>query len=404
MKLRKINNFDKFEVHGTLLLSEIEIEGVLKSDGNNYKLSFNTEHVLEINESINECEFTTVKGETLFLINGVQSGQNRNFPGRSEFEYLFTQIWLSSSHTYIPNSFDSVKVKFSGLKKNIKNSPFNIKINSDETEYTISINTDNLKKKIATLDDITLYSLCNTKRSITRSGESNFQYENMLQLKYNTDTNSDKCISDALNLSYIFSLITNEKHKIENIILSSNSDNYRVFLDLPFDFKEYHKTSITYITSDFLKQYSPKIFSFFYSNQNLLEDIFSGYIKLMYSTKFINHYLVDLLKLNEGLHRRFISNKKTNLVDRYKELLRFLDDDLQIYLKNVVNYDESLHNFLKDFRHYHSHYYPIEKKTKYTNDSIFNVSKYVLQLHKAFILTKIGIPSKDIITLLKNTH
>lgn len=147
MKLRKINNFDKFEVHGTLLLSEIEIEGVLKSDGNNYKLSFNTEHVLEINESINECEFTTVKGETLFLINGVQSGQNRNFPGRSEFEYLFTQIWLSSSHTYIPNSFDSVKVKFSGLKKNIKNSPFNIKINSDETEYTISINTDNLKKK-----------------------------------------------------------------------------------------------------------------------------------------------------------------------------------------------------------------------------------------------------------------
>lgn len=44
------------------------------------------------------------------------------------------------------------------------------------------------------------------------------------------------------------------------------------------------------------------------------------------------------------------------------------------------------------------------KKPKYINDCIFNVSKYVLQLYKAFILTKIGITSKEIIILLKNTH
>ena len=78
----------------------------------------------------------------------------------------------------------------------------------------------------------------------------------------------------------------------------------------------------------------------------------------MYTPKFIEHYLVDLLKINEGLHRRLVSNQQIILIDRYKDLFHSLDNELQNYLKSIVNYDEKLHDYLKDYRHYYSHYFP----------------------------------------------
>ncbi|MDU9352052.1 hypothetical protein [Staphylococcus warneri] len=396
MKLKKINNLDYFEISGTLFLSGIEENGVLKSDGSNYILSFNTKIELEFDESIDECQFLTVKGEKLFLRYGVRSLYNLNFPGKTEYEYVFTQIWLSVSHTDIPETFDSVSIKFSGLKKNINHTPFNIKHNRVDNEYIVSIDRENLKKEIISLNEISLYSLCNMNNKIYRFNESKFQYENVLKLEYKNFIDSEKCISDALNIAYIFSFITNEKHKIESVILSSNDNSYKVFLDLPFDFKEYHKSSITYFTNDFFRNYLSNIYSFFHNNRDSFEDIFSSYIKLMYTPKFIDHYLVDLLKINEGLHRRFVPNDKIYLVDRYK--------DLQDYLKSIVNYDDSLHDYLKNFRHYHSHYFSPSEKPTYSKDNIINISKYTLQLHKSFIMFKIGIPSSEIISLLKCTH
>ena len=109
---------------------------------------------------------------------------------------------------------------------------------------------------------------------IYRFNESKFQYENVLKLEYKNFIDSEKCISDALNIAYIFSFITNEKHKIESVILSSNDNSYKVFLDLPFDFKEYHKSSITYFTNDFFRNYLSNIYSFFHNNRDSFEDIF----------------------------------------------------------------------------------------------------------------------------------
>ncbi|WAE41707.1 hypothetical protein LQ944_04760 [Staphylococcus pasteuri] len=404
MKLRKLNNTDNFEISGTLLLAGSEEQGILKSDGSNFTLSFSTDIELKLEEVIQECEFMTVKGETLYLRNGVLSKCSTNFPGGNEFEYLFTQIWISISHKKIPETFDSVSIKFSGLKKNINQTPFSIKHNRKNNEYIINIDSENLKKEIISLNEVSLCLLCNMNNKINRFNESNFQYENALKLEYKNSYYSEKCISDALNIAYIFSFITNEKHKIESVILSSDSNSYRVFLDLPFDFKEYHKTSITHITNGFFQKHLSKIYEFFYSNRDSFEDIFSSYIKLMYTPKFIEYYLVDLLKINEGLHRRLVSNDQINLVDRYKDLLFSLDNDLQDYLKSIVNYDDSLHDYLKNYRHYYSHYFPHTEKPTYSKDNIINISKYTLQLHKSFILFKIGIPSSEIISLLKCTH
>ncbi|MGA4514336.1 ApeA-like protein/HEPN superfamily Apea-like protein [Staphylococcus caledonicus] len=404
MKLKKCNNTDHFEVSGTLVLFDFKETGILKSDGSNYQLSFNTSTKLDFEENIQECQFITVKGETLYLRNGILSHHSRNFPGSNEFEYLFTQIWVSISHLEIPDTFDSVSVKFSGLKENINHTPFNIGRDKTHNKYTISIDNANLKKEIISLDKVHFSSICKTNCKLNRFNEITFYYENLLKFQYENNLTSEKCISDALNIAYIFSFITNEKHKIESIILYSKEDAFKVFVNLPLDFQEYHKTSITHITKNFLYKYLANIYSFFYNNHDSFEDIFSNYIKLMYTPKFIEHYLVDLLKINEGLHRRFVSNQQINLVERYKDLFYSLDDELQSYLKSIINYDETLHDYLKNYRHYYSHYFPLSEKPIYPKDNLINTSNYVLQLHKSFIMFKIGIPSNEIIDLLKITH
>lgn len=258
-----------------------------------------------------------------------------NFPGSNEFEYLFTQIWVSISHTEIPNTFDSISVKFSGLKENINHIPFDIKYNQTNNEYTISIDKANLKKEIISLNEVRLSSICKTNRKRTRLNEITFQYENSLKFEYKNNLTSDKCISNALNIAYIFSFITNEKHKIKSIILYSKKEAFRVFVDLPFNFKEIHKTKITYVT---------------------------------------------------------------------KDLFQSLDNELQYYLKSLINYDEKLHGYLKEYRRYYSHYFPPSEKPIYQKDNIFNISNFVLQLHKFFIMYKIGIPSSEIVSLLKIIH
>ena len=64
----------------------------------------------------------------MYLRNGILSMHTINFPGSNQYEYLFTQIWVSISHTEIPKTFDSISVKFSGLKENINHIPFDIKM------------------------------------------------------------------------------------------------------------------------------------------------------------------------------------------------------------------------------------------------------------------------------------
>ena len=141
---------------------------------------------MDYEERINQCQFITAKGETLYLRNGILSRHTINFPGSNEYEYLFTQIWVSISHTEIPKTFDSISVKFSGLKENINHIPFDIKRDQTNNEYTISIDKANLKKEIISLNEVRLSSACKINRKRTRFNEITFQYENSLKFEYKT--------------------------------------------------------------------------------------------------------------------------------------------------------------------------------------------------------------------------
>lgn len=74
-----------------------------------------------------------------------------------------------------------------------------------------------------------------------------------------------------------------------------------------------------------------------------------------------------------------------------------MDEDLQNYLKSTFVYDEKIHNYLKDFRNYYSHFFPTGEKPHYDKDSDLNINHYVIQLHKAYIYYNMQIPTEDII-------
>ncbi|HGZ4765096.1 TPA: HEPN domain-containing protein, partial [Staphylococcus aureus] len=191
---------------------------------------------------------------------------------------------------------------------------------------------------------------------------------------------------------------------IYNITLFSDTGSYRYFVQTPYKFNENHKNNIISTTSEFVEKYFATIYKYFYQNAEYFNDIFDYYINIMYTTKFISPNLVDLLRINEGIHRRITGDKKMNLKERYKNLLYSLDLELQEYLKSIFNYSEEIHNYLKKFRHYYSHFFPVGEKPSYNKDTKLNIMNYVLQLHKSYVFSNMGIPANDIIELLKVTH
>ncbi|MBM0846223.1 ApeA-like protein/HEPN superfamily Apea-like protein [Staphylococcus epidermidis] len=405
MKLGKINNFDKFNVKGSFYLTNDLISGELIGDGENFKLTFHLETSPNLEKNIDKLLFYTTEGETLILLNGLQTKLKFSFPGFYEIDYVFTQFCCSLQTNDLSKDFSGVSINFSNLKNNLKKSPFenSEKEGEDEVLYSILVKKGK-DNKILALKNSTLFYKHYPKIKHSNNNELTFHYDSVLKKKYNNKTSLDQCINDAVTFTYLFSFITNEKHKIYNITLFSDIGNYRYFVQTPYKFNENHKNNIISTTSEFVEKYFAIIYKYFYQNTEYFSDIFDYYINIMYTTKFISPNLVDLLRINEGIHRRITGDKKMNLKERYKNLLHSLDPELQNYLKSIFNYSEEIHNYLKEFRHYYSHFFPVGEKPSYNKDTKLNIMNYVLQLHKSYVFSNMGIPSKDIIELLKVTH
>ncbi|PTI97755.1 hypothetical protein BU019_12385 [Staphylococcus simulans] len=410
IKLKDKMMNEEFEVYGRFKYENQNYEGVLSNDGSLYKLKFNSTEIepFNKNKTIKSIEFYTTNGEYLIIQNGVNYKERFNFPGFYEFEYVFNEFWLSIDGATLPEHFIKAQVNFSGLKEYMRYSPYTIETNAENSYYKINFN----KKAVRTIScakDMILKINCHCNINTSDNFEMRFKYKNYLNIEYYNLKPSGKCISDSLDLRNLFSLITNEKHKLYEVILvsfeeeSEKSNRFKIFRRLPFEFKEYHKMSQRYEISNFLNKNLEKIFVYFNENKDLFEDIFSSYIKLLYTDRFVSSYLAELLKMNEGLHLRITGTQK-NLVKRYKEIFYSLDNDLKVHLKGLVNFKTDIFYYLKDYRNYYSHYFPVKRKPTYKWDNDLRIGEFVLQLHKSYLLTQIGIPSKDIVKILKVTH
>ncbi|MHD0396409.1 HEPN domain-containing protein [Staphylococcus simulans] len=410
MKLKKKCLYETFEVRGRFKLDGNSYEGVFKSDGSHFRLAFTKSAEKKFEDKIGQLYFSTSRGEMLILNKGLLAKTERHFRGLDTLEYLFTEFWLSVDHASIPASFMGGKIKFSGLKAYALQSPFHIEYEFYDNTYKVQV-SENLKTEITSdIADRTLSVVSHGQIKSNQYQELSFQYENWLRLDYTDKHKKDECIHDLLDLVYLYSFITNERHQVEEIILMSYNkktkanEHFKLFMNLPYEFTPYHKTSHTYEINAFLNQYFKVIYKFYCAHKSLFDDTFNSFMDLLYTTKFVNHYLAELLKISEGVHRRFTGKKSTTLKKRYEDMLSSLDIELITYLKSLVHYNKSLNKYLKNYRNYYSHYFPSLDKPIYQHDTDERIGEYVVQLHKAFILTQIGIPPREIIKLLKVTH
>lgn len=406
-KIKDLKIFDPFKVTGFIQYGETNYQCVFESDGENFKLLITVLDYGKLEtfeDSIDSLLFKTVENETLILKKGVVSNCKLHTSGISQKEYVFLEFYCSLSHKELPDTFTGFTLNFSNLKYLINDSPFTYakKDEPDKRYYNVVVdNTSN--KELLTLDDLKLsYNTFLWQTEISSFREINFKYYNNLEITYFTKTSLKEIMHEVTKLPYIFSFITNEKHKIYKINLMNGDDHYICFISLPYNFKEYHRKINLPFLSDFTKRNFDCIYEYFHKDQDDIDILFFNFIKVMYTKKFVINDTADMLRINEGIHRAISKKPKLDLIKRYKDMLESLDPYLQEYLESTFVYNPEIHNYLKEFRHYHSHYY--DKELVSYPDSDINIFNYTVQLHKAYVLNDIGIDSKDIVKLLKNTH
>lgn len=406
-KIKYLNIFDPFKVTGFIQYDETDYQCVFESDGENFKLLITVLDYGKLDtfeDSIDSLLFKTEEGETLILKKGVVSNWKQHTSGFSQKEYVFLEFYCSTNHKELPDTFTGFTLNFSNLKHLINDSPFTyeIKHEPDRSFYDVVVDKTS-NKELLKLDDLELsYNTFLWQTEISSYREINFKYYNNLEISYFNKTTLKEIMSEVTKLPYIFSFITNEKHKIYKINLMNGDDHYICFISLPYNFKEYHrKINLPYL-SDFIKRNFTYIYEYFHKNQNDIDILFFNFIKVMYTKKFVINDTADMLRINEGIHRAISKKRDMTLIKRYKNMFESLDTHLQEHLKSTFDYNPEIHNYLKEFRHYHSHYY--DKELVSYPDSDINIFNYTVQLHKAYVLNTIGIDSKDIVDLLKKTH
>ncbi|CAG7914997.1 hypothetical protein SSCS72_02818 [Mammaliicoccus sciuri] len=406
-KIKDLKIFDPFNVTGFIRYGETDYQCVFESDGENFKLLITVLDYGKLDtfeDSIDSLLFTTVEGETLILKKGVVSNCKQHTSGISQKEYVFLEFYCSLSHKELPDTFSGFTLNFSNLKYLINDSPFTYakKDEPDKRYYDVIVDKTS-NKEILKSDDLKLsYNTFLWQTEISSFREINFKYYNNLEISYFTKTSLKEIMHEVTKLPYIFSFITNEKHKIYKINLKNDADHYICFISLPHNFKEYHRKINLPFLSDFMKRNFYLIYKYFHENKNDIDILFFNFIKVMYTKKFVINDTADMLRINEGIHRAISKNPDMTLIKRYKNMFESLDPHLQEHLKSTFVYNPEIHNYLKEFRHYHSHYY--DKELVSYPDSEINIFNYTVQLHKAYVLNDIGIDSKDIVELLKNTH
>ncbi|WP_312683546.1 hypothetical protein [Mammaliicoccus sciuri] len=406
-KIKDLNIFDPFKVTGIINYDEANYNCVFESDGENFKLLFTVLDYKDYDtfqDSIDSLSLNTVEGETLILKRGVVSNWKQYFPGYYQKEYVFLEFYCSLSHKELPDTFSGFTLNFSNLKYLINDSPFTYakKDEPDKCFYDVVVDKTS-NKKLLKLDDLKLsYNTFLWQTEISSYREINFKYYNNLEISYFNKTTLKEIMSEVTKLPYIFSFITNEKHKIYKITLMNENDHYICFISLPYNFKEYHRKINSPFLSGFIKRNFKFIYEYFHKNQNDIDILFFNFIKIMYTKKFVINDTADMLRINEGIHRAISKKRDMTLIERYKNMFESLDTHLQEHLKSTFDYNPEIHNYLKEFRHYHSHYY--DKELVSYPDSDINIFNYTVQLHKAYVLNAIGIDSKDIVDLLKKTH
>ena len=147
---------------------------------------------------------------------------------------------------------------------------------------------------------------------------------------------------------------------------------------------------LTFQVKPFLNRRFSEFVDGYFNNEDKLTDIFDTYVNYIYKPIYEDDYLLSHIVILEGLHRRFICDKDITLKIRLEEMFKSLDREIINSIFSEIELDEKFISYLKDFRHYHSHFFDINKKPRIDGNKI-EIAKLIRKVIKEFIYLKINV-------------
>lgn len=282
------------------------------------------------------------------------------------------------------------------------------------SEISVSVNTDEVKNPIASVDVNNLTTL-NLKKNVFFNGSvyhlnPTFKQSTFLQIQKQNKTSISDFLSDIDLFEKFMSLASLSTIKVANISLY-DENNYQ---ELDNKDKVFHPIELFYVQRD-VEKVKTKEFDFLISYSQI-EDIFPEIIRKWYSdtsditpirthliqsvkskTVFDSTDFLIVIQAIEGFCIRF--RKEQALTKELEDLLNeFKDIDkvkqLEIDIKSVV-----------DSRHYYSHFMNKSKKPNTLDGlELYNLTKKLRILLICCLLNFIGIENKRINELLNESN
>lgn len=374
---------------------ENPVSGVLEYDNNQINLSYVRKHFFMDQEEDNysQVEFVTSEGEVLRLVNGLVIKQKSNSRNVTTYNVDFQYIMLDlHPEKDMRDSFSVIKFTCTYFKDIFSNSPFRFISHNRETFYkeikadvngTLGICL--LNPKIEISDKITAH-----EKNQEGGNVLSYSYTPYIRVKFFEDFELNNLMSEVIRLKNLFSFLMDSKILVEELFISSGDKTYKIFWsnekDVNISMKTYKLNSDV---RPLVKKHFAEIVSNFYLQEELFDDLFDTYINNLYKPIYADDYLVSQIIILEGLYIRFkVGPKNVRLKNMLENIIEETYELESATFNSTIKIDDSIINFLKEFRHYHSHLYERHRKPA-TDLDLYELALTLKEIIHEFISSKL---------------
>lgn len=402
MKFRKMKMTDKKLTHGLCYFDgdEIPVSGLLEYDNNQIKLSYVRNHFFMDDEKdeYSRMEFVTSEGEVLVLRDGLVVNQKSNTRNVTTyyivFQYMLVDLKPDSDQD---DSFHTFKFTCTYFKDVFSNSPFQFKSHDREMFYKeIKANVNStlgvclLDPKIEIRDSITAF-----EKNQEEGNVLSYEYTPYIQVKFFDKNDFYQMINEIARLKNLFSFIMDSKILVEELFINSEKKAYKVFWTNEKDIKVSTKTyKLNSDIRPLVKNHFAEIVLNYYKKEELFDDLFDTYVSNLYKPFYVDDYLVSQIIIIEGLYVRFKVGPKVTLKEMLKNVIEKSYALGSAKFDSRIKIDDYIINFLKDFRHYHSHLYERHRKPDIDID-LFELALTLKEIIHEFISSKLFYSNKS---------
>ncbi|MBF0753464.1 hypothetical protein E4T89_04195 [Jeotgalicoccus nanhaiensis] len=403
MKFAKLKMIEKLSTHGLIYFSNVEEpkSGLLEYNDNQINLTFVVEGFLdtldELELDITNIVFITSFGEKLLLRDGIVLNSKNNSNNIITIEVIYQYLLLDTNpqieSVSEENHYKNFKIYCSYFKDIFTNSPFRYgRKKEDRFHSSVELNLESTLGLciINNRMEVTDFILAN-QYNRGEDFDLKFDYTPFLNFKFKEPQSFNNIISQAMKIRNLISFITEHQIKVEELYISTKEKNYKIFWANESNIQVSKPSNeLTFQVKPFLNRRFSEFVDGYFNNEDKLTDIFDTYVNYIYKPIYEDDYLLSHIVILEGLHRRFICDKDITLKIRLEEMFKSLDREIINSIFSEIELDEKFISYLKDFRHYHSHFFDINKKPRIDGNKI-EIAKLIRKVIKEFIYLKINV-------------